>query len=211
MSAGWPGGRGSVRLVVDFGGYSRLAAAEVPRDGLLLAEWAAESDWPRLFPGAASGPDAAWWHERLEDPEDGLDLLHLRGIAYALAEQVYAVPFWAARRLARSARANWFGFCSWCAAAGLDPTGLPVDVLLAAVWAWRSEWLDVGTTEASARAARRRLHTEIFDAPAGAAPAAEVHEAKLAVNRSVLAQLAGAGVTGLPGLSDAEPETTPIG
>ncbi|MFC1418738.1 hypothetical protein [Streptacidiphilus cavernicola] len=180
--------------VVDFVLDGAALSASMPEpDGMAACAWAAADDWLSLFPGALPADQAAYWSERLEDPDDGLELAAVRALAWQFAEQVYAVPWWAAYRLCSAAAANWLSFESWAVSAGFDPRGCAAARIVAGCWSWRLACLDPEQKDAA-----KELEAEVFAAPEGFAVSEAGHEAKLARNRATFAQLGGGLLAPVP-------------
>lgn len=105
--------------------------------------WALHDTWLALFPGALPDEQAAFWDERLTNPEDSLSYASLRPVAFELARQLYGVPWWAAHRITEEAAAAYLAYESWTVQRGFDPAGQPARRIIASIIAWASEsWAD---------------------------------------------------------------------
>jgi len=94
--------------------------------------------WLRIVPQLLAGDGSRRLTRRLGDPDDAFDLDDLEAVAEQVLTHACGVDFHTAARLAGGAYSNWMVFDGWCATtSGLDPLGLPIGRLLAAVYAWR--------------------------------------------------------------------------
>lgn len=122
---------------LDFTLNGEAYALDVPRDGRLVAGWAAEGNWPRILPGCLLPQYAEAFHERLGDPRDWLGLRACWKTVHALAGDIYGVPWWTAQALAEAAHSSWVSFGSWSVSNGFDPRGEPAHRIISAALAWR--------------------------------------------------------------------------
>jgi len=130
-----------VAVPVDMDGQAYLVTMEQP-PGPLACTWAAADDWRPLFPGHLPDDQRAWWQERLEDPDDVLDYMALRPVAFAVAEQVYGMPWWAAHRILLEVAEEHLAWTVWCVRRGFDPEREDARRILASAVAYRVERMD---------------------------------------------------------------------
>lgn len=94
------------------------------------------------MPGALPDADTDAVNVRLLDPDDPLDLAHLRLAATRVVHAITGLDWTPACNLAAIAWTQWFTFDAWAVARGIPTTTLPPARLLAAVYAWLSDGRD---------------------------------------------------------------------
>lgn len=167
-----------VRVDVDLDGEPLSLELAQP-DGMTAAGWSALDAFLQLFPGALPADQRAYWHERLADPADPLNMKAARAIAYRVADLVYGMPWWAAHRLTSRAAGAWWQYEAWTVDRGFDPRGASAARIAASCWAWAAAGCQ---TEAEGEA----LHREVFASPLDPVVG---HDDKLARNQAMLARL----------------------
>lgn len=141
----------SVNAVVD--GTTVQVSMDTP-PGPDACLWALSDRWLPLFPGNLPDDQRTWWVSRMRDPDDAHSLVHLRPIAFALAQQVYGVPWWSAHRILSEAAQHYMGFQVWCTSHGFDPAVEPAHRTVAAAVAWAGTQF---TDDDDAQAWQRRI------------------------------------------------------
>jgi hypothetical protein len=130
-SARWPDPPLPAAIVLD-GRRIVLRAGSTP----VLMRALARRNWMAFLPDLTRGKDQAYLNARLDDPEDPLDLLELSVAAQWAAAHVCQMPWWAAVRLAATAREGWEWIDGRAALGGADLMELPVHRTLSAIWAF---------------------------------------------------------------------------
>lgn len=131
---GWPARPLPARIEID--GRSMLLR---PGDTATLLRALSGRNWMAFVPGLLRPRDMRWLSERLDDPEDPLDLLELSAAAQWCAAHVCQLPWWSAVRLAATARVSWGWLYGSAVVGGCDLLSLEIDQALAVVWAFLRE------------------------------------------------------------------------
>jgi hypothetical protein len=127
-------------IVKDFTLDGKPVRVTMPRPhGPSACLWAVVDDWSLLMPGNLPEEQRAYWQDRLENPDDTLDRSMLRPVAFALAQQVYGVPWWAAHRILEETTSAYLAYQVWCTRRGFHPAEETADRIVASAVAWVSE------------------------------------------------------------------------
>jgi hypothetical protein len=113
-----------------------------------LFYWLATGQWWQLYPNSVSAEETAELRERMFDPADHLDLVHMHDVATRIFGRLSGmappggVGWWPAVRLANAAIAEWPVFYAWCTGRGIDPFAGSLMSAVSAVYAWMRDGLN---------------------------------------------------------------------
>lgn len=173
MAELWPGGPITLPHTLTHDGIE-LTIPEFPVTDLLY--WLSTGQWWCLYPNGITDRAAAEpLNERLNDPDDEFDMIHLHVVGTVLFGRLAGTAppsgsgWWPAVRLATSALRHWPLFHAWCVGHALDPLSSSLMTVISAAYAWLRETVPDDKIG--------KFENDLWAAPATAsAPAAEPEE-----------------------------------
>lgn len=144
MAELWPGGPLTLphAIVHD---EVELTIPELPVNTLFY--WLGSGQWWQLYPNAVPAAQSEPLRDRLFDPGDPFDLVHLHDVATRLFGRLsgMAAPgttgWWPSVRLANVAIMQWPQFNAWCTGHGVAPLADTLMTGVSAAYAWMREGL----------------------------------------------------------------------
>lgn len=172
MAELWPGGPLTLPHTFTHDGVE-VTVPELPTTTLL--HWLGTGQWWQLYPNSVDAEQTEPLRDRLFDPEDPLDLVHLHDVAIRLFGKLSGMAppdgtgWWPSVRLANAALAQWSLFHSWCVAHAVDPLNGSLMTTVTAAYAWMRDGLN--------RDQLAKFEHMLWEIPAiAAAPTAEAAE-----------------------------------
>lgn len=139
MAELWPGGPITLPHRFTHDGVP-LEIPELPLHDLLY--WLSSAQWWRVYPNSVPEPMLQPLKERLFDPDDPLDMIHLHDVATTLFGRLSGMApadgtgWWPSVRLANLALGQWPLFHSWCLRNGIRPLAENLMTAVTAAYAW---------------------------------------------------------------------------
>lgn len=144
MAELWPGGPINLPHTITHDGVE-VTIPEVAVNDLLY--WLSTAQWWQLYPNAVDPEALAPLHERILDPDDPFDLIHLADVARTVFGRLASTTpkngtgWWPAVRLAFHALDQWSLFNAWCVHHAVDPLARDLGHAIGAAYAWRRDGL----------------------------------------------------------------------
>lgn len=141
----WPGGPLTLPHTFTHDGVE-VTVPELPTPTLL--HWLGTGQWWQLYPNAVDPDQTEPLRQRLFDPTDQLDLVHLHDVAIRLFGKLTGMAppdgtgWWPAVRLANATLAQWPLFHSWCVGHSVDPLHSSLMTTVTAAYAWLRDGLN---------------------------------------------------------------------
>lgn len=145
MTELWPGGPLTLPHEFTHDGV-RVVIPELPLNDLLY--WLSSGQWWQLYPNSVDPDMLSPLRDRLFDPADPLDMIHLHTVATTLFGRLSGMApsdgtgWWPAVRLANLAIGQWPLFHSWCVPRGVTPLHGNLMTTVTAAYAWIREGLN---------------------------------------------------------------------
>jgi hypothetical protein len=140
----WPGGPLTLPHTIVHDGVE-LAIPALPVTDLFF--WLGTGQWWRLYPNAVDPETMDPLRERLFDPHDPFDLIHLHDVATRLFGRLAGMAsephtgWWPALRLANIAMTQWPQFNAWCTGHNVTPMAGSLMTAVSAAYAWMRDGL----------------------------------------------------------------------
>lgn len=145
MAELWPGGPLTLPHTIVHDGVE-LTVPELPVTDLLY--WLGSGQWWQLYPNALPAEDTDPLRQRLFDPDDPFDLVHMHDVATRLFGRLSGMAppdgsgWWPAVRLANVAITQWPVFNAWCTGRGVAPLVDSLMTAVSAAYAWLRDGLN---------------------------------------------------------------------
>lgn len=144
MAELWPGGPLTLPHKIIHDGVE-LLVPEIPVNELFY--WLATGQWWRLYPNAVDPESMEPIRERLLDPNDPFDLIHLHDVGTRLYGRLAGMAsetvtgWWPSVRLTNAAMTQWPLFNAWCISHNVLPFGDTLMTTVSAAYAWLRDGL----------------------------------------------------------------------